>query len=340
MPTFAALLAAASLNIASSAAAPPGPRTLTPADINDWAAHNVWPLGYFRFDIVEGAVSYLNLIPEQDLAAPVVRVWVRYEYFQPRTINSRTVQSVRFVHDLDCAQGLARTLTAEGFPELNLQGTPDVVRMDSAWNRPEPGTPGARQLAFLCEAKGRILAGPAPGAKAPAAAPVTGPPPPRSGSDADIDAWIAENLDLRGGYRFEYQANAVVLLYAREEPAPGKVMPLEVRHEYFRPIAAGGRQIRSDRLYYELDCDRGTARLTRASTFPDLDQQGEEGGYTVPNPTWGYPSAGQEVGRVLALMCREAREPGYALSVQKGPRETEPPAPSQQDGGRVIPRRN
>jgi hypothetical protein len=240
MPIFALLLAGLAL-----AVAPPAPKSTAPADIEDWVQHNLWPMGYFRLGTANDAVSYLQIRPDQDLRKPIVQVWIRYENFAPQTINDHTVRSLRVVYDIDCDGRRMHALSAEGFPDLNLQGAVDAVHMEGAWMTPGPTTPNAQQIAYVCEAKAKILAGPPATAAGPRAAPSAstaagGPSPPRSTSDADVEAWIAENLDLKGAYRFEYQPNAVVLLYVREDLRPGQVARVEARHEFFRPLQAGG----------------------------------------------------------------------------------------------------
>jgi hypothetical protein len=333
MPIFTLLLAGLAL-----AVAPPAPKSASPADVEDWVQHNLWPMGYFRVGTLNSGISYLLLRPDQDLRKPVVQVWVRYENYAPQTINGHTVRSLRFVYDVDCDGRRMRALSAEGFPDLNLQGAADVVHMDGAWLTPGSDTLNGQQIAYVCEAKARIVAGPATTAASsqPApAAPAGGPTGPRSTSEADVEAWIAENLDLKGAYRFEYQPNAVVLLYVRQDLRPGEIAKVEARHEFFRPLQTGGRLVRSDSVSHEIDCDRGMGRLARVRTFPELNQKGDAAEQPLGEPQFSTPQAGTEPARIVALICREMREPGYALTVQKGPSQ-EPPPTSE---GRVIPRR-
>lgn len=328
---IASLLAAFNLT-----AAPAPPKSQSAQDVGDWVAANLWPMGYFPFDRVNGGVSYLSLSSEQDLRAPVVRAWVRYEYFEPRAMNGRLAQSERLVLDLDCAQGRVRAQTVERFAGSNLQGVPEVIRMDGGWTTPEAGTLSHRQLTFLCEAKKKIAAGP-PRAAAPVppASQPGAPPPPASAAETDIEAWIAAYIDTERAFRFEYQPNAAVFLYVPEKLVAGKPAKLDIRHEYFRPLRWEGRSVRSDYAQTEVDCERGLMRVMSIETFPELNTQGE-GRLSDKVGPWATPPEG-ELARASALVCREMREPGYARSVQKG--ADTPPVAEGPPAGRVVPRR-
>lgn len=312
----------------------PAPLSDSEADIEAWEKQYVDKKQYAGFDTLEDGLSYLYLEGLQDLTKPVVRVWVRNEYFRPQTVEGRTFRSTVELFDFDCDGHRARSLALDAYPELNMTGSGRSTNVqEPQWKYPRLNEPLGEQLRYVCEVKGQSDPRDEDGVAKPSAAMPVGLPP-ASTSDADIERWIAANVDINGGYVFEYIPRGVVILYMKP-PNGDKPVGVKARFEYFIPQEIEGALFRSSRLNYDVDCRRKQISVHGAEYFTEQNLGGTMKSQGFDN-RWAKPPSGFD-GQV-ELICREMREPGYALSVRKAIQPVDDD-PQQRGGPRLMPKR-
>lgn len=159
MRPAAALLALAVATAAIPAAAQPPPADKTQAAIDRWLGQYVERGDYGLLEVADGRARYFHVVTVQDMTGPVIRGWLRNEYFDPPSA-ARAYRSMDQLFDFDCVNLRVRPLAYDAYAQLNRRGAVvDSADLQSPrWTYARSSQPLELALNQACEARAKAIA--------------------------------------------------------------------------------------------------------------------------------------------------------------------------------------
>lgn len=154
-----AALALCVLAAAGAASAQPPPADRSQAGIDRWLAENIVPGDYSLLEAADGRARYFHVVAVQDMTAPVIRGWLRIEYFDPPG-PARAYRSVDQLFDFDCVNLRVRALAYDTYAQLNRRGgmVDGQDLQDPRWTYARSNEPLELALDQACRARARAIA--------------------------------------------------------------------------------------------------------------------------------------------------------------------------------------
>lgn len=274
---------------------PEPPASLSRADVEAWIGRNLQTLGWRYVSYLTDGVNYLGPAPATPGPGGVSRVWTRAEFFRPQSYpaGSPPERSARQLLELDCAAGRWRIVEIDGFSRNNLSGEA-VVNTDptAAWNAFSPDAADGGALQRLCAASLTV----APG----------DPPPPDARDETTVRRWARRYLDVAGWTYVARNGDAIWMTDLKSTPvAVNGVRRVQIRQEFFTPVARGAATVRSERDLFEVDCRLRQFRVMKIQGF---SAHGLKGGAAAgaPDPAWTAPEPGTTGAAMADRVCAAA----------------------------------
>lgn len=139
------------------------------------------------------------------------------------------------------------------------------------------------------------------------------PPPPSSIDDSGVTAWIKAYLKTDGWTLIAADSAAVVLGSpdgVRLED--DKTITAQIRHEFYRPLAMGDLDSRSNLQTWNVDCAGQRMRILDFAIFEDNNLAGRSNAHNMPNAKWTPVDMTSTRGRTVKRIC-EAPTTGQRL---------------------------
>jgi hypothetical protein len=139
-------------DIDREAALTPPPVSTDEDDVIAWMSAHVRPMDYVYVTHTDEVVGLYSWTEGERTRQDSIRIWTRYEYFDPKPGAETVIRSMRRLMEYDCDLGRSRILTSELYPGANLSGRPSTRQFPTAeWSFNSPGTLESRLADAVCE---------------------------------------------------------------------------------------------------------------------------------------------------------------------------------------------
>jgi hypothetical protein len=294
---------------------------LTEERVDDWRIAHIRSGDEVYVDWDDASVAYFDPWTLQKLPDGHLTAVVRNEYFAPNRRPGGTARSTKQLVEFDCAGKARKILSSESYPQNNLQGRLlDHDLPASYWSEAlSEETLAGVTLRQVCSLSS--LVGTPDWEKAMAR-------PPADPSDAALDAWLEEHIDLRDEVFLGHRGGAGVYYSPKdtEKLANGHYRTW-IRRELPRPIGLQLSTVRSTRSHVELDCARRRYAYVDLIVFPGSNQLGTPSSDFTDDEEqdWTLATAGSEAAGWLGPICRLAADPKLSVEdARKPPAASEP----------------